>query len=411
MLNLISLINSKKISIGIAISSLLIIGCQDSYLNQATKLSENSVKLEELFDQQANDYVESCFRRADYTLILPQAENIFEERQKNRDACNEIIVQNKSLFIAQNKIISTYLQAIGNLAKDDNFILLGEDEKTKLTRIINTGSSLIGENISDTSASELGSQSSSVFSQIINFIFEKSAKDFAANEIKTEVEQINEPFQKSICYFKKGWERLYTETLNQEENNLNSYYNNTIIQVVTKGSNEFDDTALNIQRLRQILGYDPSPKQENLPTQYAAYPEIYPYDQEWQSDLNSLDHKRSSLNTYVQILETIANTHAALEKASGGEGKGQETYCPSENSDSNSTSDASSKNSDLDSTANNSQGFIPNRNPETEDINKHKGYKDELIVSFYIDDFEKLVLDLESLHSIYKNDQFKSKKN
>lgn len=159
---------------------------------------------------------------------------------------------------------------------------------------------------------------------------------------------------------------------------------------MTKDSTEFDEAALNVQKLRQVLGYNPNPNQQDLPTTYAAQPGIYAYDREWQTDLNSLEQKRSSLNTYIQILETIGNGHAALDQASGGEGKGQETYCPLENSDS-------------DSTAHNPQGFITDNNLEEGNIDKYKNYQDELTFSFYIDDFEKLVLELESLHSVYKN--------
>lgn len=110
MFKIVNIIKSKRIPISIMLSSFLMIGCQDSYLNQAKKLSENSAKLEELFNQQANDYIESCFRKADYTLIKPRDANIFNDREKNRADCNDgKREQRKSFFIAQNKIFSTYL--------------------------------------------------------------------------------------------------------------------------------------------------------------------------------------------------------------------------------------------------------------------------------------------------------------
>ncbi len=319
---------SKKIGF-IFISCLLISGCDDSdsYLNQASKLSNNAQELQSVFESQATDYIESCYRRANHKLIYTNlGPSAFTERKEAIEGCDgEEQRKARDSFVLQNKIISNYLIAIANLAKDENFTLFGSDEKEKVEKLVNR---LIAPNESSDSSSSNESTSNTfnpgkVFSTLVNFIFEASAKGYATDKIKTEVIRINNDFQHSICYFKLGWRKAYGRQLDFEEDQINDYYENTITQVIQRGRLDFERNTLENQSLRQALFQKP-PTEDDLLTNYTAYPEVYEYDQEWQSKLDALQKRKSTLSEYINVLDKIAVAHASLEKASGGEGKGQE---------------------------------------------------------------------------------------
>lgn len=309
---------SKKIGF-VLISAFLVTGCKNAFLNQANKLSNNAQELQSVYENQANDYIESCYRRANHTLILTElGSESFAGRIEDRKACSDSdVAKAKDNFILQNKIISSYLIAIANLSKEENFTLFGADEETKLENLVNEF----------VPASNLGGiQPGQVFSTLVNFIFEAAAKDYAAEEIKTEVIRINPSFQKSVCYFKSTWQKIYERQLTFEEDKINSYYQNTINQVIQRDRLDFERNTLENENLRQEL-FQKDPDEGNLLTNYVGYPEVYEYDQGWQDELNALQGRRSALAQYINVLDKISAAHASLEEASGGKGQGQETFC------------------------------------------------------------------------------------
>jgi hypothetical protein len=324
---MIKLSNSKQLGM-LAISMFLLTGLagcnNDSYLNQAKRLSQNAEKLQTVYAEQASDYIESCYRTANHKLILPLSGDPFGQRQQALNDCrdDEVYQKAKQAFIAENAVIANYLAAIGNLAQDENFVLLGNDEKTKLENIINTQ---VKQRVEETDLIS-NINAGQAFSGLISFIYKQAAQDYASDDIAGEVITINPDLQRAICYFKLGWNKTYGDSLNDEEKEINTFYENTILQVIQKSNKDFEQTVLNVQNLRQIL-YKTSPDRGGLLVNYAAYPEIYVYDKQWQNELESLQQKKSALKKYVNVLNEIASGHAALEEASGGYGKGQETYC------------------------------------------------------------------------------------
>lgn len=320
--------------IGFAFTCILLItGCDDAYLKQASKLSDHAQELQSVFEHQATDYVESCYRQANHQLISPE-KLVFTEQQLadsgafklRQDAirnCNDDsqeVNQARNNFVLQNQVISNYLLAIANLAQDENFVLLGQDEKAKLDSVFkNSGIS----NASGSSDFLANINPAKAFSTLVNFIYEASAKDYATDELKTEVVRINPSLQNSICYFKSGWQKAYGRQLEFEADLINSYYENTIRQVVQRDRLDFERSTLENQNLRQSL-FQTSVSEDNLLTNYVAYPKIYQYDQEWQNKLDALQKRKSTLSEYIEVLDKIAQAHASLAKASGAE---QPTYC------------------------------------------------------------------------------------
>jgi hypothetical protein len=321
---------SKKIGF-VFISTWFVSGCDDAYLTQASKLSNNAQELQSVFEYQATDYIESCYRRANHSLISTKlGPEAFASRIKAREDCDDDDVRKaRDNFVLQNQIISNYLVAIVNLAKDENFTLFGDDEKAKLENVVNSAlvSSTDNSDSTESSSNLLANiNPGKVFSTLVNFIYEASAKSYATDEIKTEVIRINPSFQKSVCYFKLGWQKVYGRQLTFEGEEINKYYENTITQVIQRDRLDFERNTLENQSLRQTL-FQTLPNQDDLLTNYTAYPEIYKYDREWQDELDTLQKRKSTLSEYINVLDKIAIAHASLEKASGGKGQGQETYC------------------------------------------------------------------------------------
>jgi hypothetical protein len=289
-------------------------GCEDNLLNQARQLSSISQDLKASFSALANDYVTTCFRRASYGLFVTNPkQDPFVIRKILTEPCNKQTLEDtKQVFIFENKIISSYLDAFGTLARGENFSFDVEVGK-------------INDTIKKQTGQDLKAYNRGVFNQLLSFILKASTQQIAAKEIKNQVKIINPSFQVAICDFKNTFRESYKAKLDAEKGSFDDYYKKTIIIMIQRSRNESQVNALNIQRLRQRM-YGDTPSKDKLPTEFAALPEVYQFDKQWREEEISHRTRYQALNKYVEILDTIASGHAALDKAAGGQGLNQGTF-------------------------------------------------------------------------------------
>lgn len=306
---------STKKSLGMfLVISCLASGCEDNLLNQARQVSATSQQLNASFPALADDYVETCIRKSSYQIIVTNPEEDFDtlRRQQIKSCNNPTNEEAKQAFIFENKIISSYLGALGALASGDNFSF-------------DTEVSQIDALIKKQTGEDLATYKGGVFSHLLSFILKSSTQQIAADEIKAQVKKLNPSFQSAICNFKDTFQEAYKANLNAEKAALDDYYRTTIRIMIQRSRNEFEVNALNIQKLRQVL-YRETPSKDRLPIEFAALPEVYEFDNQWREEDKSHQIHYLALNKYVQILDTIASAHAALDLAAGGQGLNQGTF-------------------------------------------------------------------------------------
>jgi|GEM_PF-5562804 len=306
-------IHKKTLGMFLVISCLAS-GCEDKLLNQARQVSATSQQLNESFPALANDYVETCFRTSYYQIIVTNPSKDFDIlRQEKIKSCTKPTKEEaKQAFIFENKIIATYLGALGALAGVDNFSF-------------DTEVSQINVLIKNQTGEDLTTYKGGVFSQLLSFILKSSTEKMAADEIKAQVKKLNPSFQSAICNFKNTFQEAYKANLDAEKEALDDYYRTTIKIMIQRSRNEFEVNALNVQSLRQVL-YGETPSKVRLPIEFAALPAVYEFDKQWREEDRSHQIHYLALNKYVQILDTIASAHAALDLAAGGQGLNQGTF-------------------------------------------------------------------------------------
>jgi hypothetical protein len=290
----------------------LISGCDSKLLNQTRQVSVISQQLKSSFPVLANDYVKTCYRRASYGLILTNPnQDPFSERKELEKLCSAK-EEVKQAYIYQNEIISSYLDALGTLARAENFSF-----DVEVSKINDLFKKQFGE--------DLQKYNGGIFNKLLLVILKTSTQQIASKEIKIQVTKLNPDFQKSVCIFKNNFREIYKTQLDYEKENLDEYYTKTIKLMIQRSRNEFQLNGLNIQRLRQIL-YRETPSKDKLPIEFAALPEVYQFDSQWREKETSHQIHYQALNTYIEILNSIASGHAALDKLAGGEGLNQGTF-------------------------------------------------------------------------------------
>ena len=310
----------KYQTIGIVtLITLITSGCNNNLLNQAKSLSENSKSLKESFNILASDYVESCYRRANYGLLTTDiSQDVFKQKNLLLKACNTTLegskstsVETKVLFVIQNTIISNYLDAIASISRDETFSFGQEAGKIK--------------GVFEKAGLPLSEAKGTAFTAVVGFILKSITQNIASNSLKKEVPKVNLPLQKSICFLKKDFDNVYRRALNQEQKQLDEYYKSTIIIMLKRSRNEFELESLNIQKLRKNL-YNEPPSKTQLLVQFSALPEVYHFYDEWRNKQVILRQRYDALDQYLDILDTIGSGHAALDKAAKGEGLDQAKF-------------------------------------------------------------------------------------
>lgn len=285
-------------------------GCSNDFFERARQVSDNSKKLKEVFLVLATDYVESCFRRANYGLLTTSPEgDFFGQRDNLMESCNfklpdeEMTTKEnaKVAFITQNNIIADYLDAIGTLSDKKTFDFSEE------------ASSIQG--VLERAGLDLSDSKGTVFGSVVGFIFQTISQDIARSALKDEVPRVNEPFQQAICFLKKDFDTIYRRALEQERTQMDTYYESTITVMLQRSRNESERDALSIQQLRQDL-YNEVPSADSLPVAFSALPEVYDFYDEWREQQAELRQRFQALDQYLGVLSTIASGHESLAKAS-----------------------------------------------------------------------------------------------
>lgn len=302
---------------------ILLSGCGNEILDQARKLSSTSEDLKKVFPVLAKDYVDSCFRKADYTLLLSNNQDVFAARNTALKACtdklpsdlaplvgrkkdivgNSTIIEDASqAFITQNNVITGHLDAIGALSQKETFDF--SSESGSLVDVLSrAGSELGGVTITDTQKTALES--------VIGFIFKAIAQDIARDALKKEIPKVNKSYQTVICFLRKDFNRIYRDSLDQEIEQLNQYYKSAIRLELQRTSSDFSLKQLKREKLRREL-FNQRLFEGEIPVQFGTLLEVEAIYDEWRDKQAELRNRYAALDGYLRILDTISTGHSAL---------------------------------------------------------------------------------------------------
>jgi len=280
----------------IAASIFLCTGCQrDDILKATAKYASDSAKISEVYPSVANDYVESCKRRASFEALGGGIKNprVADRFAMERQRCFEGGVQSSSSIAATlntiNSLIVDYLKSLAGLADANDYT----DEIGKLAKSI---SGLPGMQDSQQAKDTLDASKT-----IASVLANQLTKSYRASRIREVVVKSDRALA------------VLTYSLSSA-----TYYGylGGVSQTLGGDSSHGADSRPGLARENVLLNnYYGSPidaSQLSLPRQpLQGFIEVSMYDK-WNEEQGKLDARRAVAHKYLQLLKDITCDHTAL---------------------------------------------------------------------------------------------------
>ena len=253
----------------------------EELVNESTASVNNQVEFNPLLNKTDNP-------SSPATDATPQLKSFANWRKIKEQECQYIFGDSATQLNELNQIVADYIQKLGELAEGEvtnyssNLQQL-EDAIANLDRSFNISTQ---PKLAFLNETQINSAKS-----IINFLVETNNRDFQKEQLIEVISESDDDLQKTIDGLSSITERDYISMLDSEQQQLNSYYQDSILR--------------ELFRLEQAKS-EPG-NRDNLPLIAVLV------DSQWRVEKSEIDRRRELADAYVLVLTEIGEAHGNLK--------------------------------------------------------------------------------------------------